>query len=631
MIRQIAKCIREYKKDSFLSMFFVVLEVIMECLIPYYMSFLLNEIQKFGAVEEMFNMNEIIMYSSILVAMAFLSLIFGVMSGKFCARASAGLAKNVRHDLFKKINEFSFSNIDKYSTSSLVTRMTSDISYVQMAFMMIIRTAVRAPIMLVFSVIMAFMITPDLAWIFVVVIPFLLLGLGLIMRIALPTFRRIFKKYDKLNESVQENIAGIRTVKSFVREEYEKNKFGVKSDDVRKDFTHAERIVALNSPVFNFAIYAVNVVIIFLGGSIIINTASNPIPSMQIGDLSALMVYGIQSLMSLMMLSMIFVMLIMSIESTRRICEVLNEVPTIKQNSFNDVKFTKLGMKNPRKTFKTIFDQELNLILNHPEQDGIKEVKNGDVEFKNVSFKYDIRAEQFALKDISLNVKSGEIVGILGSTGSSKSTLVNLISRLYDVTEGEVKVGDINVKDYDLKVLRDSVSVVLQKNLLFKGTIKENLRWGNEFATDEEMREACKLACADDFIQDFKDKYDHMIEQGGTNVSGGQKQRLCIARAILKRPKILIMDDSTSAVDTKTDAKIRREMRSYLPDTTKFIIAQRVSSIIDANKIIIMNNGTIEDIGTHSELLKRNEMYQDLYYSQNKHVSKDIMSVEEVK
>ena len=621
MLRTLFKRVREYKFDSIMAMIMVVFEVAMEVLIPFFMSGLLNEIQKFNSISEEMRLTTVYFYSGLLVAMAFASLTFGILSGKFAAKASAGFAKNLRHDLFVKVNDFSFNNIDKYSSSSLVTRLTTDVGYVQMAFMMIIRTAVRSPIMLIFSVIMAYLTTPRLAWIFVIAIPFIILGFGIIIRFALPTFKKIFKKYDKMNESVQENIGGIRTVKSYVREDYEKAKFFDKSNGVKNDFTRAEKIVALNSPIFNIAIYGINVVIVFVGALLIVNTAHDPVPAMQVGDLSALLVYGIQSLMSLMMFSMIFVMVIMSVESCRRITEVLNEVPTIKNYKFELDEETKakfyaeaMSKKTDKEKFDSILGQELSIVSNENYRClPLYSVNDGSVEFKNVSFKYYEEAPEFALSDINLKVNSGETIGILGSTGSSKSTLVNLISRLYDPTIGEVKVGGENVKNYDLKTLRDNVSVVLQKNLLFKGTIKENLKWGNENASDEEIIEACKLACADEFIETFPDKYDYQIEQGGINVSGGQKQRLCIARALLKKPKILILDDSTSAVDTRTDAIIRKGMRTYLPSTTKFIIAQRVSSVMDADKIIIMNNGKIEDIGTHDELLTRNEMYIDLY------------------
>lgn len=583
MIKTIAKSIREYKKTSLLSIAFVSLEVVMECFIPLIMSYLIDEMNHN-------NLNKIWFYSIILIIMAFLSLLFGVLAGKYCAYASAGLVKNLTRDMFAQISKYSFNNIDEFSTSSLVTRMTTDISNVQMAYMMIIRTAVRAPFMLIFSVIMAFIMSPKLAWIFVIVVPFLLTGLLIIIIKAMPRFKKVFKQYDAVNESVQENVAGIRTVKSFVREDYEKAKFEKSAGDLKTNFIKAERIVALNNPLMQLSIQILNVVVIFVGASLIIKTSKiDPITlepiwgDLSVGRLSSLLTYGIQSLMSLMMLSMIIVMISMSIESMRRITEVLT---------------TESDIKNPENPVYTVSD--------------------GGIEFKNVSFKYSKKASKNALEGINLKINSGEVVGILGGTGSSKTTLVNLISRLYDVTEGEVLVGGVNVKDYDIKSLRNQVAIVLQKNLLFSGTIRENLKWGNEFATDEEIINACKQACAYEFIEGFKDKLDTYIEQGGTNVSGGQKQRLCIARALLKNPKILILDDSTSAVDTKTDAIIRNELRKAIPNTTKIIIAQRVSSIMDSDKIIIMDNGKINAVGTHEELLANNKIYQEIYYMQNK-------------
>lgn len=583
MYKVIAKSIREYKKSSILSMIFVSLEVVMECFIPLIMSYLIDEMNHN-------KLNNIWLYSVVLVVMASLSLLFGVLAGKQCAYASAGLAKNLTRDMFAQISKYSFTNVDEFSTSSLVTRMTTDVSNIQIAYMMIIRTAVRAPFMLIFSVIMAFIMSPKLAWIFVLVIPFLLTGLIIVIVKAMPRFKKVFKQYDAVNESVQENISGIRTVKSFVREDYEKEKFGKAAKELRTNFVKAERIVALNNPLMQFSIHVLNIVIIFVGAMLIIKTSSldpttgEPIwGDLSVGKLSSLMTYGIQSLMSLMMLSMIIVMVSMSIESGRRIVEVLT---------------TKSDILNP--------------------ENPIYEVKDGSIEFDNVSFKYNKDAKKMVLEDINLKIESGETVGILGGTGSSKTSLINLISRLYDVTTGEVKVGGVNVKDYDIKSLRNNVAVVLQKNLLFSGTIKENLRWGKEDATEEEMITACKQACALEFIEGFKDKFDTYIEQGGTNVSGGQKQRLCIARALLKNPKVLILDDSTSAVDTKTDAIIRSELKKAIPDTTKIIIAQRVSSIMDSDKIIIMDNGKIDAIGTHEELLATNKIYQEIYYIQNK-------------
>ncbi|MDD6301710.1 MAG: ABC transporter ATP-binding protein [Bacillales bacterium] len=604
MIKKIVASIREYKKPTILSIIFVGLEAIIECLVPLAMTILVDLLYAISDIKanksymltiifekyqiELSSLSEVtnflIIISVILVVMAGTSLLFGFLSGNECAKASTGLAKNLREDLYKSITNFSFSNIDKFSSSSLVTRMTTDVSNVQMSFMMIIRTAIRSPLMLIFSITMAFIISPNLAWIFMIIIPVLFGVFLFIISRAMPTFTRVFKKYDKLNNSVQENISGIRTVKSFVREDYEIEKFNNANDEVRKDFTKAERIVAWNGPAMNLAIYAINLVVIFLGAKVIVNSQAT---ALKTAGLSSLTVYGFQSLMSLTMLSMIIVMVTMSIESARRINEVLIEKPSI------------VNPKNP-----------------------VYEVKDGSIEFNNVSFKYSEKAEKYALSNINLKIKSGMTVGILGGTGSSKTTLVNLISRLYDVTEGEVIVGGVNVKDYDIETLRHQVSVVLQKNLLFSGTIKENLRWGKEDATDEEIIAACKQSCADEFIEKFNEKYDFYVEQGGANLSGGQKQRLCIARALIKRPKVLIFDDSTSAVDTKTDAIIRKSIKEAIPNTTKIIIAQRVSSIQDSDLIICMNNGTIDGMGTHEELLKTNNIYQEVYYSQNKLASK---------
>ena len=575
MVKELSKSIRQYKKSTILSPLFVFLEVIMECILPFIMSGLIDEMKSPNC-----ELNTIYIYAAILVAMAFLSLLFGILSGVFCARASAGFAANLRKDMFENVQKFSFSNIDKFSTSSLVTRMTTDIGNIQFSFMLLIRTAIRAPFMLIFSIVMAFIMAPNLAWIFVIVMPILAFVLGLIIKKALPLFNRVFKKYDKINDSIQENIKGIRVVKSFVREEYEKEKFNDAAEDVCKDFVKAEKIVALNNPAMQFAIYSINLLVNFLGARLIITSVET---SLTTGQLTSLMTYGMQSLMSLMMLSMIFVMLTISIESGKRIVEVLEE---------------KTDITNP-----------INPIL---------EIKNGDIEFKNVSFKYKDTSKRYALENINLSIKSGETVGIIGSTGSSKTTLIQLISRLYDTTCGSVFVGDNDVRNYDLEVLRDNVAVVLQKNVLFSGTIKENLKWGNKDASDEEIIRVCKLAQAHDFIESFNDKYDTYIEQGGSNVSGGQKQRLCIARALLKKPKILILDDSTSAVDTKTDALIRKAFKEEIPNTTKIIIAQRISSIQDADKIIVMDNGTINQIGNHDELIKTNAIYQEVYQSQNK-------------
>lgn len=574
IIRVLKKSIREYKRDSILTPVLVAFEALVECIIPLMVANLVNRMQN-GC-----DISVIVKYGVILTIMACFSLLFGALAGIKAANASAGFGKNLRKDLFVAVQNFSFENIDRFSASSLVTRMTTDVTNVQMAYMMIIRTVVRAPLMLIFSLIMGFIMGGRLALIFLFTIPVLGIGLGLVIKKTMPLFRKVFKKYDNLNNSVQENINGIRVVKSFVREDFEKKKFNTAAEDVCGDFTRAEKILALNNPMMQFCLYVVMIFVLTFGSYLVVNFGGTII---QVGQLSSLLTYSFQILMSLMMLSMIFVMVTISIESCERIVAVLEEKRTI---------------SNP--------------------ENPIYEVNDGSIDFDNVSFKYSKRADRYALENINLHIKSGQTIGILGGTGSSKTSLVNLISRLYDVTEGEVKVGGVNVKDYDLVTLRDAVSVVLQKNVLFSGSIKENLRWGNKEATDEEIEEACHLACADEFIEQFPDKYDTHIEQGGTNVSGGQKQRLCIARALLKKPKILILDDSTSAVDTKTDAIIRAGFKKFIPETTKIIIAQRVSSVQDADQIIIMNNGSIEAIGTHDELLASNPIYQEVYYSQNK-------------
>lgn len=572
MFKRLLKSVREYKKPTLLTLIFIIGEAVIEAFIPFITANLVNNV-KAGA-----DMGYIVRTGLLLTLMACISLCFGGAAGFTCAKASAGFAKNLRHDIFTKIQSFSFENIDKFSSSSLVTRMTTDISNVQMSYMMVIRTAVRAPLMLIFCIIMAAIMGGKLALTFVVVIPVLGIGLFLVGQKAMPAFRRVFKKYDRLNESIEENVRGMRVVKGFAREEYEKKKFGAASEDICKDFTHAERIVALNSPLMQFCVYF-NMVFIMIVGSKLTITSGGEI--IDIGQISAMLTYGIQVLMQLMMLSMIYVILTISMESIKRLSEILEETPS----------------------------------LTSPEN-AIREVKDGSIDFNNVSFKYSKKAKLSALSDIDLHIPSGATVGIIGGTGSSKSSLVQLIPRLYDATEGTVCVGGIDVKDYDLDVLRSSVAMVLQKNLLFSGTISENLRWGNENATDEEIREACRLAQADEFVQSFPDKYETKIEQGGTNVSGGQKQRLCIARALLKKPKILILDDSTSAVDTKTDALIRSGFKSYIPETTKIIIAQRISSVEDADMIIVMNNGRIDDAGTHSELLQKSEIYREVYSQQ---------------
>lgn len=574
IIRVLKKSIREYKRDSILTPILVAFEALVECIIPLMVANLVNKMQN-GC-----DLSVILKYGVILIIMACFSLLFGALAGITAANASAGFGKNLRKDLFMAVQNFSFENIDRFSASSLVTRMTTDVTNVQMAYMMIIRTVVRAPLMLIFTLVMGFIMGGPLAFIFLFTIPVLGIGLGLVIKKTMPLFRKVFKKYDNLNNSVQENINGIRVVKSFVREDFEMKKFNEAAEDVCADFTKAEKILALNNPMMQFCLYVVMIFVLTFGSYLVVNFGGAII---QVGQLSSLLTYSFQILMSLMMLSMIFVMVTISIESCERIVAVLEEKRTI---------------SNP--------------------ENPIYEVNDGSIDFNNVSFKYSKRADRYALENINLHIKSGQTIGILGGTGSSKTSLVNLISRLYDVTEGEVKVGGVNVKDYDLVTLRDAVSVVLQKNVLFSGSIKENLRWGNKDATDEEIEEACHLACADELIEQFPDKYDTHIEQGGTNVSGGQKQRLCIARALLKKPKILILDDSTSAVDTKTDAIIRAGFKKFIPETTKIIIAQRVSSVQDADQIIIMNNGSIEAVGTHDELLASNPIYQEVYYSQNK-------------
>lgn len=574
IIRVLKKSIREYKRDSILTPILVAFEALVECIIPLMVANLVNKMQN-GC-----DLSVILKYGVILIIMACFSLLFGALAGITAANASAGFGKNLRKDLFMAVQNFSFENIDRFSASSLVTRMTTDVTNVQMAYMMIIRTVVRVPLMLIFSLVMGFIMGGPLAFIFLFTIPVLGIGLGLVIKKTMPLFRKVFKKYDNLNNSVQENINGIRVVKSFVREDFEMKKFNEAAEDVCADFTKAEKILALNNPMMQFCLYVVMIFVLTFGSYLVVNFGGAII---QVGQLSSLLTYSFQILTSLMMLSMIFVMVTISIESCERIVAVLEDKRTI---------------SNP--------------------ENPIYEVNDGSIDFNNVSFKYSKRADRYALENINLHIKSGQTIGILGGTGSSKTSLVNLISRLYDVTEGEVKVGGVNVKDYDLVTLRDAVSVVLQKNVLFSGSIKDNLRWGNKDATDEEIEEACHLACADEFIEQFPDKYDTHIEQGGTNVSGGQKQRLCIARALLKKPKILILDDSTSAVDTKTDAIIRAGFKKFIPETTKIIIAQRVSSVQDADQIIIMNNGSVESIGTHDELLASNPIYQEVYYSQNK-------------
>ncbi len=572
MIKKLARCIREYKTSTALSLIFITLEAVFECVIPFITARLVNQIEAGIAIKL------IIWTGAILVMITLASFASGVIAGISSARASAGFSKNLRKDMFHRIQSYSFRNIDKFSSSSLVTRMTTDVNNVQMSFMMLIRVAVRAPMVLIFSVIMAAIMGGTLAATLVVIIPILLFGIIMITKKAMPAFKRVFRKYDRLNESIEENVSAMRVVKGFSREEFEKKKFNAAAEDIRADFTKAERIVALNSPLMQLCVYINMVLVLLLGSYLVVKFGGNYI---NVGEISAMLTYGMQILMQLQMLSMIYVMLTMSAESARRITEVLDE---------------ESSLSNPE---NPVFD-----------------IADGSVEFDSVSFKYSENAKLYALKDISVKIASGMTVGVLGGTGSGKSSFVQLIPRLYDVTEGCVKVGGKDVREYDLKALRDAVAMVLQKNLLFSGTIKENLRWGNENATDEEIIEAAKLAQADEFVQSFPEGYDTFIEQGGTNVSGGQKQRLCIARALLKKPKILILDDSTSAVDTKTDALIRAGFKSYIPDTTKIIIAQRVASVCEADLILVLGNGTVEAAGTHSELMETCEVYRDMYNQQ---------------
>ena len=572
MVRKILKSVREFWKSSVITMIFIVLEAVIETFLPFITARLINDIKSGVEVKELWQTG------ILLIVLAFVSLACAAIAGFHAAKASAGFCMNLRNDMFHQIQSFSFENIDKFSSASLVTRITTDVFYVRMSYMMVIRVAIRSPLMFVFAVIMAYIMGGVMVLPYVLVIPIIIFGLLLISKKAMPAFRKVFKEYDKLNESVEENVRGIRVVKGFAREEFEKEKFHNASDNIRQNFTKAERIIAFNNPLVNGCLYVIMVSVLFFGSMIAIKSGGT---KLDVGNISSLVVYGVQILMSLMMLSMIYVMINMSIESMRRIYEVLMEKSTL---------------TNPI--------------------DPIYEVANGDIEFKNVNFKYSESAQKYSLANINLKINSGETVGILGTTGSSKSTLVQLIPRLYDTTTGEVLVGGINVKDYDLVTLRDEVAFVLQKNELFSGTIAENLRWGNPHATMEEIEAACKLAQADEFIKTFPDKYETHIEQGGTNVSGGQKQRLCIARALLKNPKILILDDSTSAVDTKTDALMREGFRNYIPHITKIIIAQRVASVEDADKIIIMDNGTISAVGRHEELMQTSAIYKETYEQQ---------------
>ena len=584
MIKTLAASIRDYMKPTIATPLLVLCEVACEMAIPFVTANLIDTIKTGASVEQ------ILPTAGILVLLALVSLFFGAAAGITCSHASCGFAKNLRHDLFYKIQTFSFANIDAFSSSSLVTRLTTDVTNVQQAFMLIIRIAVRAPLVLIFAFVMAYAMGGSISFVYLAMIPLLGFGLGLIIHKVGPIFTRVFHKYDALNESVEENVTGMRVVKSYVREDYEKQKFAVAAQDVCADFTRAEKLLAFNNPMMNLCVNGAFVLIIFLGSKLIITSQAT---AFDVGQLSSTFTYGFQILMSLMQLSMIFVMVTMAEESAHRINEVLHATPTI---------------ANPGQP--------------------VTQVADGSIDFNDVSFKYSKNAERQALDSIDLHIKSGETIGIIGGTGSAKSTLVNLIARLYDATSGTVRVGGIDVRDYDLDALRHQVAMVLQKNVLFSGTIADNLRWGDANATDEEIREAAHLACADEFVDGFPKGYDTWIEQGGSNVSGGQKQRLCIARALLRRPKILILDDSTSAVDTKTDAKIRAGLATYLPQTTKIIIAQRISSVQDADRIIVMEGGRISQIGTHEELLETSDIYRETYTSQNK-MSEEAQEVEE--
>ena len=590
-LKLILKSVRQYKKYALITPLFMVGEAAMECAMPFIMGIFVDQIKQLTTPDSFFHSEgsiPVFYIALILIGMAIVSLICGILGGKFASIASVGLAANLRSDLYKKLASFSFTNIDKFSASSLVTRMTTDINNIQMGFQMMIRIVVRAPLMLIFSAVMTFVGGGMMGFLFAALVPIVAFGFFFIIKSAMKVFTRVFKKYDALNQSIQENVSGIRVVKSYVREDFEKDKFNNASDAITKEFIHGEKIVALNNPLINTAIHLSNIIIIGVGSYIVYSTSSwDGLDwsggSLTIGQMSALITYGIQILMSLMMISMIMVMVALSIETVRRVSEVLAEEPTI---------------KNP--------------------ENPIEEVNSGSVDFNNVNFKYKEESENYALKNIDIHIKSGQFIGILGSTGSGKTSVINLISRLYDTTEGEVLVDGHNVKDYDLEVLRNNVAVVLQKNVLFSGTIESNLKWGNENATEEEMWQACKIAQAEEIVRAKPELLQSKVEQGGANFSGGQKQRLCIARAILKNPQILILDDSTSAVDTKTDRLIRKGLKEDLPSMTKIVIAQRISSIEDADQIIIMENGTIDAIGTHEELMKNNEIYRETYLTQNR-------------
>lgn len=583
MIKKLLKVVREYKKEALLTPFFVMLEVVMEVCIPLVMGMLIDN--GFSKGQDIVNVSAIYKYGGILIACAILALIFGVLSGKFAAKAGAGFGKNLRHDLYYKVQEFSFKNVDKFSSASLVTRLTTDVTNVQQIFQAVIRIAIRTPLMFIFSFVMGFRISSRLSIIFLVLIPVIAIALYFLMNKIHPIMTSVFNRYDDLNNVVEENVRGIRVVKSFANEEYEKKKFETVSNDIYEKFSKAERYMALNMPVMQIGIYSCILLVSWFGAKVIVSSGATELTT---GGLQSLITYGIQLLSSLMMLSFMFVMAVVSKTSVERVVEVLDEEP---------------DLKNPKKP--------------------IYKVKDGSVEFKNVGFSYVNDENKECLKNINLRIKSGETIGIIGGTGTGKSSLVNLIPRLYDATSGEVKVGGVNVKDYDIETLRNEVAVVLQKNVLFSGTIAENIRWGNKDASDEDVERVCKLAQADEFVKSFPEKYNTYIEQGGTNVSGGQKQRLCIARALLKKPKILILDDSTSAVDTKTDSLIRKAFKEEIPNTTKFIIAQRISSVEDADKIIVMENGMVNGFGTHEELLKNNKIYKEVYESQTKGADTD--------